>query len=125
MSRQDAYLVDVFVRDGSIVLRISRHKIDIIRDGDYEVVEMTITPEAAETLARRLFRASRLVIPIGAKEVTKRVATAEAKAAAAERAARELASEVKELRGEVDEVKKILEEIRRIVSQTPQSHTTQ
>lgn len=120
MNRQDAYLVDIVVRDGSIVLRISRHKIDVIRDGGYEVVEMTIDPEAAETLARRLFRATRLVTPIGAREVTKRVASAEAKAAAAERAVREFASELKELREEVDEVRKTLEEIRRLISQAQQ-----
>jgi septal ring factor EnvC (AmiA/AmiB activator) len=111
------YSVDVVIRDGSIILRISGSKIEPVRDGGYDVIEMMLTPSDAEILARRLFRATRMVIPADSREIIRRIASIEAKSSTFEKSIETLASKMSELGTEIDQLKKLIEDIKKAIQQ--------
>jgi hypothetical protein len=100
------YSLHVGVRDGAVMIKVVGKRLDIKRDGDLESIEFYLSPDDAEILAKRILRASRQVIPGGAREMTRRMASLEAKVSAQERAIQMISRKLEEIRKIIEETKK-------------------
>jgi hypothetical protein len=100
------YSLHVGVRDGAVMIKVVGKRLDVKRDGDLESIEFYLSPDDAEILAKRILRASRQIIPGGAREMTRRMASLEAKLSTQERAIQILSKEIEEIRKIIEEAKK-------------------